>query len=137
MSKRAWNKLSGRTYGKPSTRLKELPNLQEHTTPNQGRNSAIYGSNRWRLLSAKVRRGASCIRCGATAEDGRLYADHIIEIADRPDLAFVESNLQVLCASHHAAKTRAEARRRSVNGYGRQDDKATKPVIGPDDEVFC
>lgn len=62
---------------------------------------------RWKALrmQALERDGWRCTRCGALH---RLEVDHVQPVRDRPDLAYTLSNLQVLCARCHAAKTRIE-----------------------------
>lgn len=54
---------------------------------------------------AKNRDGWACVTCGAV---GRLEVDHIKPIKTHPELAYDLENLQTLCVSCHAAKTRAE-----------------------------
>lgn len=54
----------------------------------------------WRSLRMRVlvNLGARCGCCGATAKDGkRIHVDHIKPRRQFPELALVESNLQVLC----------------------------------------
>lgn len=51
---------------------------------------------RTRILTEK---GGRCSSCGAT---DRLHIHHIQEVKARPDLAFSEDNLDILCASCHA-----------------------------------
>lgn len=54
----------------------------------------------WRKLRMQVltKRGARCECCGATPIDGiRIHVDHIKPRRLFPELALVESNLQVLC----------------------------------------
>lgn len=67
---------------------------------------AILVSAQWKALRARMRaeRGYRCEApgCGRTA--GRLYLDHIIERRDG-GAEFDPSNLQWLCATHHALKT--------------------------------
>jgi len=58
-------------------------------------------SYEWRQLRMKVltKRGARCECCGASPKDGVtiINVDHIKPRRDFPELALVESNLQVLC----------------------------------------
>jgi hypothetical protein len=58
-------------------------------------------SYEWRKLRMVVlkRRGARCECCGATPADGKtvINVDHIKPRLKFPELALVESNLQVLC----------------------------------------
>lgn len=56
-------------------------------------------------LEALRRDGWQCVQCGRR---GRLEVDHILPVRERPDLAFVLANLQSLCGSCHAKKTRQE-----------------------------
>lgn len=61
--------------------------------------------------AVKARDNYHCVRCGAGGDGVRLYADHVVELADggaKLDVA----NGQTLCAPCHAAKTqRAKAAR--------------------------
>ncbi|MEM1039396.1 MAG: HNH endonuclease [Pseudomonadota bacterium] len=56
-------------------------------------------------MQALDRDGWACVQCGTHI---RLEVDHIKPVRDRPDLSFVLSNLQTLCGSCHARKTRIE-----------------------------
>lgn len=61
---------------------------------------AFLQSYEWRSLRMRVlkRFGAKCQCCGASAKDGvRIHVDHIKPRREFPELALVESNLQVLC----------------------------------------
>ncbi len=61
---------------------------------------AFLQSYAWRALRMVVltKQGARCQCCGATPKDGiRLNVDHIKPRRRYPELALVESNLQVLC----------------------------------------
>jgi len=73
---------------------------------------------RWRA-EVVARAGGRCEavdhghRCSKAKPEHRMYADHIIELADGGQ-AFDVVNGQCLCASHHTIKTMAaRARRRS------------------------
>jgi 5-methylcytosine-specific restriction endonuclease McrA len=59
-------------------------------------------------LQALRRDDWKCRVCGSRV---RLEVDHVEPVFRRPDLAFVLSNLQTLCARHHAEKTRRETGR--------------------------
>ena len=74
----------------------------------------VTRSRRWKglRLEALRRDGFACVTCGAR---GRLEVDHIMPVRDRPDLGFDLANLQTLCGSCHARKTRIEI------GLGRDD----------------
>lgn len=57
---------------------------------------------RWKNLSARVRRMQPwCTACAATTD---LSADHVIPITDRPDLAYRQENLTVLCRTCNGRK---------------------------------
>lgn len=61
---------------------------------------AFLLSYEWRALRMRVltRFGARCQCCGSAAKDGvRIHVDHIKPRRQFPELALVESNLQVLC----------------------------------------
>lgn len=68
---------------------------------------AVYRDKRWPAmrLMAKRRDGFACVQCGSKH---RLEVDHIEPVRDRPDLSFIIANLQTLCGSCHAKKTRVE-----------------------------
>lgn len=70
-------------------------------------NNALYSTPRWKSVRflAKRRDGFKCVLCGAV---GRLEVDHKKPLRDHPELAFDLSNLQTLCVSCHARKTRIE-----------------------------
>jgi hypothetical protein len=68
---------------------------------------AFLLSYEWRALRMRVlkRFGARCQCCGATAKDGvRIHVDHIKPRRQFPELALVESNLQVLCEACNHGK---------------------------------
>lgn len=69
--------------------------------------AAVIRSPRWRALrkAALERDGYRCVTCSAR---GRLEIDHIRPVRTHPDLAFDLGNLQSLCPSCHARKTRLE-----------------------------
>lgn len=69
--------------------------------------AAVTRTRRWKALRLEVLRrdGFQCRQCGAR---GRLEVDHIAPVRDRPDLAYALDNLQSLCPSCHARKTRVE-----------------------------
>ncbi len=57
-------------------------------------------SFQWRKLRMVVltKRGARCECCGSTPRDGvRMHVDHVKPRRRHPELALVESNLQILC----------------------------------------
>jgi 5-methylcytosine-specific restriction protein A len=62
--------------------------------------------------------------CGECQAEGFIVpsteVDHIIPIAQLPELRLVRSNLQGLCKAHHSAKTIAELRGRALSAYQRR-----------------
>ncbi|MBD2840769.1 HNH endonuclease [Erythrobacter rubeus] len=68
----------------------------------------VYRDPRWPALriAAKRRDGWACIQCGSKH---RLEVDHIVPVRDAPERAFDLENLQTLCCSCHARKTKKEA----------------------------
>lgn len=69
--------------------------------------AAVTRSRRWQglRLQALRRDGFACVQCGRR---GRLEVDHIEPVRSRPDLSYELGNLQALCPSCHARKTRIE-----------------------------
>lgn len=77
----------------------------------RARELSVYRSARWRRLRRRIlteRPWCAWPRCHEAATD----VDHIITIAERPDLAWDEDNLQPLCHRHHSHKTATIDRRR-------------------------
>lgn len=73
----------------------------------------FYQSPEWTQLRATVirMRGAKCQDCGRT--DGRIFADHVVELQDG-GAALDPANIRLLCGACHTAKTtrvRAERQR--------------------------
>lgn len=83
--------------------------------------ASIYRTERWKAVrkQAKDRDGWKCVKCGSRR---RLEVDHIKPIRHAPELAFALCNLQTLCGSCHAKKTRIEI------GLGRVDPEREKWV---------
>ncbi len=68
----------------------------------------FFLSRPWRELRYRVlkARGRRCECCGRTPADGvAMHVDHIKPRSLRPDLALVESNLQILCADCNTGKS--------------------------------
>ena len=70
----------------------------------------IKNDPRWKRARAYCldRDGQACLECGET--EG-LEADHVIRLADAPELAFDLDNLQTLCTDCHDEKEREYAKR--------------------------
>jgi len=78
------------------------------TRKDYARHSArITRGPRWKALRAQAleRDDWRCVQCG---ERRGLECDHVLPVRDRPELAYVLSNLQILCGRCHARKTRIE-----------------------------
>lgn len=64
----------------------------------------FYGTPAWRQARA-LAIAAHLFRCaGCGASGGRLYVDHIVELADG-GAPYEQANLRPLCGSCHTAKT--------------------------------
>lgn len=76
----------------------------------------IYGTPEHVAWSKHVRAraGYRCEVCGTS--EGRMYADHVVELRDGGK-AYDMSNGQCLCASHHQAKTLAERAKRAFTQW--------------------
>lgn len=66
----------------------------------------VYRSPKWRRLRSQVLSEEPL--CRACRNAMPVHVDHIQPIVSRPDLAFVRSNLQALCAPCHSRKTATE-----------------------------
>lgn len=71
--------------------------------------TSFYAGKRWQLLRYEVlrKRGARCECCGQSPRtDGiSVHVDHIKPRSKYPELAFDESNLQVLCEDCNFGKS--------------------------------
>ena len=85
-----------------------------------------WNPTRWQKLSRRVRKlQPFCVDCGATAD---LCADHIIPVAERPDLAYRVENVAVRCRSCNGRKAnrppndqeRTEVEQRLAHRRGRR-----------------
>ncbi|MEM1149843.1 MAG: HNH endonuclease signature motif containing protein [Pseudomonadota bacterium] len=67
----------------------------------------VTRTKRWKTLRLQIleRDGYRCKSCGAR---GRLEVDHIKPVRTHPELSYDPGNLQALCPSCHARKTRIE-----------------------------
>lgn len=71
---------------------------------------AVYQSAEFKVWrEAVMRRDGSTCKCGRT--DGRMFADHVVEIRDG-GAKFDVANGQTLCGRCHTLKTNAERARR-------------------------
>ena len=89
--------------------------------------AAVRGYDRaWRAMRDRlvIERGGRCEACGRTvvlrqaeASRGRpvAHVDHIVAVAERPDLRLEPTNLRVLCAPCHNARTARD------QAFGRSD----------------
>lgn len=66
----------------------------------------FFESNEWRQLRYKVlvKHGRKCMCCGQSAPKVEIHVDHIKPRYHHPELALVESNLQVLCKECNLGK---------------------------------
>jgi 5-methylcytosine-specific restriction enzyme A len=104
-----------------ASRLRSLPNrialldTRSAKLPPK-RADPFYLSPEWRDLVADLLRlrGRRCQQCGRT--NTRIYADHILELADG-GARLDHSNVQLLCGACHTRKSQAERARRQAQRY--------------------
>ena len=79
----------------------------------------FYSSAEWIALRDRVRREANgrCQAQGCGRTERRMYVDHIVELKDG-GAPLDRSNVWLLCASHHTAKTASERARRTARPGG-------------------
>ena len=79
----------------------------------------FYSSPEWIELRNRVRReaGGRCQVPGCGRAERRMFVDHIVELKDG-GAPLDRRNAQLLCVSHHAAKTAAERARRTARRPG-------------------
>ena len=80
----------------------------------------FYSSAAWIALRDRVRLEADgrCQAEGCGRGERRMYVDHIVELKDG-GAPLDRANVQLLCASHHTAKTTSERARRTARPGGR------------------
>jgi len=79
----------------------------------------FYSSAEWIALRDRVRReaGGRCQVAGCGRIERGMIVDHIIELKDG-GAPLDRSNVWLLCASHHTAKTASERARRTARPGG-------------------
>lgn len=101
--------------------LRPLRSINGHTTQLQSKwtdpHLLTHEHRQWRIaVLERARYRCEWVeggfRCNTHSGTGRLYADHIVERRDRPDLALDPSNGQCLCSRHHTIKTLNERAKR-------------------------
>ena len=99
--------------------------------------NAFLVSFEWRQLRMVVlkKRGARCECCGASPHDGIvIHVDHIKPRRKHPELALVESNLQVLCEVCNHGKGAWDETDWRADSHLPSDSSRT-PVTRPGDGV--
>ncbi len=97
-------RLVSRSQQEPKQQIYNRPQKRDDIDPN---GPDFLSSFAWRSLRMVVLKkfGARCACCGATPADGiRVNVDHIKPRRKYPELALVESNLQVLCSACNHGK---------------------------------
>ena len=95
----------------------------------------FYGSAEWKALIRQIiaARGRRCqdphCRTPYRGEGGKVYGDHIVELADG-GAPLDESNVLLRCASCHGRKTQ-EAKRQRAGGRSRPDQGGVYRSTGP------
>jgi 5-methylcytosine-specific restriction protein A len=98
--------------------------LARQANPTQVAAGRVRRSRRWQRLRLRVlgRQPLCADPYGWHQRDGQSVlstdVDHRVGLAQRPDLAFDEANLQGLCRACHAHKSGEERRRAPVSPYG-------------------
>lgn len=94
----------------------------------------IYGTSQyaeWRdLIIARANGKCEGAECSNPHAGGKLFADHIKEVRDNPELAFDPRNGQALCFTCHNRKTIQERIRRAGEVY--TPPAPSRPIV---DEV--
>lgn len=69
--------------------------------------TSVIRTKRWKALRLEALRrdDFQCVQC---ARRGRLEVDHVLPVRTHPELSWELFNLQTLCPSCHARKTRLE-----------------------------
>lgn len=89
----------------------------------------IKNDPRWKAVRAACleRDGYACVECGSTEQ---LQADHILELALHPDLAFELDNLQTLCQPCHEEKGKTGNAKQEINRMQWVNPKYEKELTG-------
>jgi 5-methylcytosine-specific restriction protein A len=83
-----------------------------YTTPeHKAWRRAVMVKAKWRCEAVE-----GGVRCTRHAPKDRLFADHIVEVADGGDL-LDPMNGQAMCGSHHTSKTVAERGKRAATSF--------------------
>ena len=96
-------------------KCKKVSNKTYDTTMRSKDRAKIYNSKKWKDIRVKamVRDEFMCVTCRKNDIDTEAEeVDHIIELQDRPDLAYELDNLQSLCKPCHSKKTKLEKQNR-------------------------
>ena len=120
--------------GAPSagTRCPECSRQQQRDVPRD--HVASINNSRWKRLSQRLRRAAPhCEACNAITE---LTVDHIVPVADVPELAYAQENCRVLCrtcngrrGNRHTDSEIHEVLRRLQSSYDRRPYRTTRNRI--------
>ena len=79
-------------------------------TPEQREADRLRSTARWQKARAKVlKQDPMCRPCASIGrERAATQVDHLVPVVTRPDLAFVEANLQPICDACHRRKSAKE-----------------------------
>ena len=97
-------------------KCKKVSNKTYDVTMRSKDRQKIYNSPKWKKVRelAIIRDCMMCQECKRNGIDTKFdEVDHIIELSDKPELAFDLDNLQCLCKPCHAQKSRDERDKRS------------------------
>lgn len=95
------------------SQVEQAARRRREADPHQHHIDRLRRGGQWKTLRRSILDATPlCVDC---EREGRVTpateVDHIAPIARRPDLAFTRSNLQPLCAHHHARKSARERAR--------------------------
>jgi len=96
-------------------------------------NQTLYDSLAWKQLRLATRRRDRfrCVVCGVdVSAPGAARSDHIVSVAERPDLALVASNIRTLCVEHdnQAHREKGHGKARDVRFVIRGADASGMPL---------
>lgn len=97
-------------------KCKKQSNKTYDSTMRSKDRAKIYNSKKWKVVREKaiIRDNMMCQEClrNGIHTQGK-EVDHIIELSDRPDLAYDLDNLEYLCVPCHRKKTEKEKNKRA------------------------
>jgi 5-methylcytosine-specific restriction protein A len=104
----------------------------QHNRDTHGPDHARTYNRTWERLRNRVRAEeplcGECLAAGI-ADQATEQVDHVLPIAQRPELRLVRENLQGLCRSHHQIKTCAEEGNGELSAFQRSRRTAVEEAL--------